>query len=73
MHQLEKDHNLLYVTPHGLRHTYGTLLLEAETPITDVSKLLGHSNVATTMQVYIDLHSVTSHQAANTLAALAND
>lgn len=73
MHQLEKDHNLPYVTPHGLRHTYGTLLLEAGTPITDVSKLLGHSNVATTMQVYIDLHPVTSHQAANTLAALAND
>lgn len=71
--QLEKAYDLPHVTPHGLRHTYGTLLLEAGTPITDVSKLLGHSSISTTMQVYIDLHPVTNHKAVNTLATLAQN
>ncbi|MEV0697457.1 tyrosine-type recombinase/integrase [Saccharopolyspora sp. NPDC050389] len=36
------------VTPHGLRHTYASWLIQAGVPIEVVSKLLGHASVATT-------------------------
>jgi integrase/recombinase XerD len=36
------------LTPHTLRHTYATMLLTAGVPLTEVSELLGHSDVATT-------------------------
>lgn len=37
---------------HGLRHTHATRLLEAGTPLEEVSKHLGHSSVLTTSKVY---------------------
>lgn len=42
------------LAPHDLRRTYAQLGYEAGVPITQVSVLLGHSNVATT-QKYLDL------------------
>lgn len=38
-----------HVTPHILRHTTATQAVNNGMPIEDVSKLLGHANVATTM------------------------
>lgn len=35
--------------PHRFRHTYATMLLEADVPIQVVSKLLAHRSLATTM------------------------
>lgn len=37
------------VTPHILRHTTATTAVQNGMPIEDISKLLGHANVATTM------------------------
>lgn len=42
------------LAPHDLRRTYAQLGLEAGVPITQISKLLGHANVATT-QRYLNL------------------
>ncbi|WP_292990529.1 tyrosine-type recombinase/integrase [Mycobacterium sp.] len=38
--------------PHWYRHTYATRLLRNNTPIEVVSTLLGHSSIATTMDIY---------------------
>jgi len=44
----------LKVTPHQLRHSYATVLLNGGAPIVDVGELLGHSSMATT-QIYTKL------------------
>jgi site-specific recombinase XerD len=36
------------VHPHGFRHTFAVELEAAGTPVTTISKLLGHSSVAVT-------------------------
>lgn len=38
-----------HITPHILRHTFSTQALQNGMPIADVSKLLGHESVETTM------------------------
>lgn len=42
------------LAPHDLRRTFAQLAYEAGVPITQISRLLGHENVATT-QRYLDL------------------
>ncbi len=54
----------LKVTPHQLRHSYATALLNAGAPIVDVSELLGHSSMATT-QIYTKLGSALKQQNYN--------
>jgi len=49
------------VTPHQLRHSYATELLNGGAPIVDVSELLGHSSMATT-QIYTKLGSSLKEQ-----------
>lgn len=44
------------VTPHQLRHSYATSLLNGGAPISDVSELLGHKSLSTT-QIYTKLGS----------------
>jgi integrase/recombinase XerC len=46
----------LKVTPHQLRHSYATELLNNHARIADVSELLGHASMATT-QIYTKLGS----------------
>jgi len=60
----------LHVTPHMLRHSYATHLLNNDARIADVSELLGHSSMATT-QIYTKLSSsvkMKNYQAAHPLA-----
>ncbi len=40
------------LTPHGLRHTFASLLLADGKPTPEVSKLLGHKDSYTTMKIY---------------------
>ena len=55
----------LKVTPHQLRHSYASQLLNGSAPIADVSELLGHSSMATT-QIYTKLGSALKQKNYNT-------
>jgi len=54
----------LKVTPHQLRHSYATSLLNGGAPIVDVSELLGHASMATT-QIYTKLGSALKQENYN--------
>lgn len=41
------------LTPHELRHTYGTLLRERGVDIYTIQRLMGHSEISTTAKVYV--------------------
>ena len=51
------------VTPHTLRHTFSVRLLRNNTPIQEVSKLLGHESVEITIESYdfLDIETGRSH------------
>lgn len=49
---LERKKNIKHVTPHGLRHTYCSILLANNVPIQTVSKYMGHSDSSITLRVY---------------------
>jgi integrase len=48
------------LSPHGTRHTYSTLAIEAGVPIPVISRNLGHASVAVTLNIYA--HAVSSMQ-----------
>lgn len=48
-----KRYRLPEVNFHGLRHTYATLLVESGGDIKTISTLLGHSDVSTTLNLYV--------------------
>jgi len=58
-----------HVTPHTLRHSWATHLLEAGTDLRTIQMLLGHDDLETTAQ-YIHLSQKHLHAAANPLAKL---
>ena len=53
-----------HVTPHVFRHTTASVSIERGMNIVEVSKLLGHSKVETTMEyITTDMNSIKiSHQ-----------
>ena len=62
----------LKVTPHQLRHSYASSLLNSGAPIVDVSELLGHASMATT-QIYTKLGSALKQQNYNKAHPLCKD
>lgn len=49
------------VTPHIFRHTTVTTAIRAGMPIQNVSKMVGHSRVETTM-IYTDIDTTDVHR-----------
>jgi integrase/recombinase XerC len=59
------------ISPHVLRHTFATWLVQDGVSIYEVQKLLGHSSIEMT-QVYSHLHTDQLHSAVNKLTLSLN-
>lgn len=44
---------LPYLSPHELRHTYGSVLRERGVDIYTISKVMGHSDISVTAKIYV--------------------
>ncbi len=58
------------LTPHGLRHTFATLALAAGIHPKLVQEMLGHANMAITMDLYSHSTQTMHREAAATIAAM---
>lgn len=69
--EFEQEHGFKYVSCHGLRHTYCSLLLSQNVPIQTVSKYMGHSDSTVTLKVYSHFIPDTQDRVLSALAKLS--
>ena len=68
MAKVAVDHDIPTITFHGLRHTHATHCLEAGINPKAVADRLGHSSVATTLDLYSHITPATSALVANQIS-----
>ena len=59
------------ITPHSLRHSYATHLIEAGVNLQEVQQIVGHRSLLTTAR-YTRLTTHTDHQATQLINELMN-
>ena len=68
--KLTQSLGLRYVRIHDLRHTVAHLLLDDEVPLESVSRLLGHSSLSITMDIYAQNVQSVADRGARGMAEL---
>ena len=63
-----RRHGLPHINPHAFRHTAASILISRGTDIVTVSKMLGHSKVTTTEDIYSHVIEESKVSASNLLA-----
>lgn len=64
-----KKHNLPDMSPHDLRHSCATLLLNNGADIKSVQEILGHTDASTTLNFYVRTDLEQMKEATNKMAA----
>lgn len=63
--RLRERAGMKHLTLHDLRHSMGSLLLAQGVDMYVVSKLMGHSSIKVTIDIYGHLHNKVRQDAAN--------
>ena len=63
-----KSSDLPPISPHDLRHTCGTLMIQAGASIKDVQDILGHANATTTLNFYVGTSQKSLRDASDKLS-----
>ena len=58
------------LTFHGLRHSYASLMIAAGADLNTVSKLMGHSSITVTADIYAHVFEAVGRQAVDGVANL---
>lgn len=58
-----------HITPHSFRHTYISLSIEANVSVEVIQKMVGHTDIATTMNIYAHMTKNTKKQASHMLSS----
>lgn len=61
LHVFEEKNNLPFVSPHGLRHTYASMMNYFGRDLVEISNQLGHASKSITLDVYTHLFEDVSH------------
>ncbi len=64
---ISKNYDLPHITPHGLRHTYATLLATNDKTPNRIAEVLGHKDSSITTEIYIDLHEEENHDLSDVM------
>ena len=57
---------------HALRHTFGSMLLEKGVDLKTISELLGHKDISTTSNIYLDVSRKLAVDSVNLLNKINN-
>jgi len=55
----------IYISAHKLRHTFCTLLYEANIPLKDAQKIMGHKSAKVTLDIYTHLSESSTNDSKN--------
>ena len=62
-----KEESGLDITAHQLRHTFATILFEANINVKDAQTLMGHSDISVTQNIYTHIREKRLQETAKAL------
>lgn len=69
---LLKKHGMRHIRFHDLRHTFASILIGQDVQLINVSNFLGHSDIATTANIYAHLDKASKQTSANIITDIFN-